>query len=349
MRGRVLGLNHNKNAHRGAIRPVLRLDVLIPTLNRAALLEGALKSLLTAPIPPGLHVFVTVVNNGCTDATAELVEALSEQYPERLRMVCELRRGKSRALNAGIAATDAELVGMIDDDEEIGPRWYEEVYRAFSDTTLDFIGGPYVARWAAAPPSWIPKEYLAVLGSAENGQEPQDYGDDFPGILKGGNAVIRRSMLKKVGTYAEHLGPGGHARLFSCEDEEMYNRLLKAGARGRYLPSLFIYHHVSAARLTPEYYRRWCLWRGVSRGLIDRSYQLKVPYLAGVPRFLYGRAARGVGRLTARKVRGGCWEQTFTDELSVWDLVGFVLGRHIYPLARFSPVRSRRKLPRSPS
>lgn len=125
----------------------------------------------------------------------------------------------------------------------------------------------------------------------------------------------------------------------------MYQRLLKSGARGRYLPSLVIFHHVSADRLTPEYYRRWCLWRGVSRGLMDRAHRLPVPYLAGVPRFLYGRAARGFLRYMSRAARRESWEASFADELSMWDLAGYFYGRHIYTLARFSPIRSRRLLP----
>jgi len=321
---------------------VLRLDVLVPTLNRAPMLSRALKSLLDAPVPAGMHVFVTVVENGCTDDTAELVGRLSCAYPNRVRLVCERRRGKSRALNAGLEETDAPLVGMIDDDEQIGPEWYREIYRAFQDPDLDFIGGPYIAQWTSPPPSWVPKEYLAVLGSVDNGREPREYGPDFPGILKGGNAVIRRAALRRVGPYAEYLGPAGPARLLSCEDEEMYHRLLKSGARGRYLPSLVIYHHVSAERVTPEYYRRWCFWRGVSRGLMDRTHHLPVAYFAGVPRFLYGRALRGLTRVVARSARREPWQQTFADELSAWDLAGYMWGRHVYPLARFMPVRSRR-------
>jgi hypothetical protein len=33
----------------------------------------------------------------------------------------------------------------------------------------------------------------------------------------------------------------------------------------------------------------------------------------------------------------------------MWDVAGFFYGRHIYSLARFSPVRSRRREDRRPS
>ena len=321
---------------------MLRLDVLLPTRNRALLVRRAIESLLAAPIPEGLSVKIVVIDNGSTDDTPALLEWMQSRHAPRLLVVRERRCGKSRALNAGIAATHAELVGMIDDDEEIDAGWYDAIHRAFSqDAKLDYIGGPYIPVWSQEPPRWIPADYLAVLGEVGTGLPEQPFGPDFPGILKGGNAVIRRTTLDRVGRYAEYLGPAGQARLLSCEDEEMYQRLLKFGARGRYLPDLKVHHHVSAARLTPAYFRQWCFWRGVSRGLMDRARPLPVPYLAGVPRFLYGSAWRGLRKLAARSINPSI-NASLSDELKVWDLAGYFWGRHIYTLARFSPVRSRR-------
>ena len=324
----------------------LRLDVLIPTHNRAAQLDRCLRSVLNAAPSPVLDVHVTAVCNACTDGSHELVRALQAEFPRRVSLVVERRRGKSKALNHGIAATTGDLVGMIDDDEAVDGNWLQVAGSAFLDSSLDFVGGPYVPVWPGPPPEWIPDDYLAVLGAADNGSTPVPYSREFPGILKGGNAIIRRKTLQQVGPFAEHLGPGPYSRLFSCEDEDMYWRLLDHGARGQYLPDLVIYHYIDAARLTREYYRKWCLWRGVSRGLMDRRHPLPVPYLAGVPRFLWGRAARALVRLATtsgpRPPR-----ETFGDELRMWDVAGYFFGRQVYTLARFSPVGSRRLGPPS--
>ena len=261
---------------------MLTLDVLIPTRNRARLLAGAIESLLRARVPEGLAVNIAVVDNGSADGTPHLLEWMAARHRGRIQIVHERRCGKSRALNAGIAATSSELVGMIDDDEEVAEGWYEEVFRAFtSHPELDFAGGPYSPVWATPPPSWIPSDYLAVLGDMDSTAEEHPYGPDFGGILKGGKAVIRRTTLQHLGPYAEYLGPAGPARLLSCEDEEMYLRLVRSGARGLYLPHLLVYHHICASRLTPGYFRRWCFWRGVSRGLMDRAHPMPVRYLGG--------------------------------------------------------------------
>jgi glycosyltransferase involved in cell wall biosynthesis len=322
--------------------PRLRLDVLIPTYNRAPRLRGCVESVVNATPVAELDVHITVICNGCTDESRQIVRRLQATYPGRLSFIEERRGGKSKALNAGIAATTGDLVGMIDDDEEVDARWLQTVADAFEDPELDFIGGPYHAIWEAPPPDWVPDDYLAVLGAVDNGSETRPYTADFPGILKGGNAVIRRRTLAAVGPYSEYLGPGSSARLFSCEDEDMYWRLLKHGAAGKYFPDLVIYHYISVRRLTREYYRDWCFWRGVSRGLMDRHHPLPVAYLAGVPRFLWGRAARAALRLAGGS-RQRPHSATFTDELRMWDLAGYLYGRHIYTLARFSPIKSRRQ------
>jgi glycosyltransferase involved in cell wall biosynthesis len=321
----------------------MRLDVLVPTLNRARSLERTLRSLLQAEVPAGLQVLITVINNSSTDETSALVERLAAENPGRIAQVSERRRGKSRALNTGISSTSGDLIGTIDDDEEVDRSWYRVAFNAFQDPSLDFIGGPYIPKWPRQPPRWLPPDYLAVIGDVNSGPTPRDFGADFDGILKGGNAVMRRRILQRAGPFAEWLGPSGNGRLLSCEDEEMYLRFLKLGARGRYLPTLIVYHYVFEERLNKGYYRRWCFWRGVSRGLMDRVHPLAVPYLAGVPRFLYGRAGRGAAAMIRRAMQRDDWDRSFSDELSLWDLAGYLYGRHVYRFALHVPFPSRRK------
>src|SRR5688572_31342968 len=103
----------------------MRLDVIVPTYNRQDLLPLALNSLFAAEVPAGVQVTVTVVDNNSTDGTREVIESFREKYGEKIQYVFEQQQGRSHALNAGIAATSGDLVGIIDDDEEIDPSWYK--------------------------------------------------------------------------------------------------------------------------------------------------------------------------------------------------------------------------------
>jgi glucosyl-dolichyl phosphate glucuronosyltransferase len=293
------------------------------------MLERTLDSLMAAAVPQALSVRVTVVDNNSKDQTRQLVEQQAERFQGRLGYVFEGRQGRSWALNAGIAATTGDLVGMIDDDEEIDSQWYSRLYSAFSEGGIDFIGGPYVPRWGAEPPVWLPRNYLGVIGWIDGGDKVRRYDESYAGILMGGNAVLTRSILEKVGPYMTSLGRNDK-HLLAGEDDDMYRRLIGAGARGFYLPDLIIYHYIPPERLTKRYFRRWCFWRGVSSAVIDRERRLPVAYFGGVPRYLYGQAARGLVGMTRLALKAGNPAQRFANELAVWDLAGFFYGKHFY-------------------
>jgi len=308
----------------------MTVDVIVPTFNRAPLLRRMLDSLLAADRPDRLGVSVTIVDNRSTDDTRAVVESFNERFAGRLAYVYETNQGRSHALNAGIAATHGALVAMIDDDEEVDGDWLRTIERAFADPTVDFIGGPYLPRWGGERPAWLGTGYGAVIGSTHSGNTIQQFGPGCDAMLMGGNAVIRRSLLERVGVYAVELGRTPDRRLMSCEDEDMFMRLLAVGARGFYRPDLIIHHFVPPERLTKQYFRRWCFWHGVSQGLLDRRRPANVRYLLGVPRYMIGAAIRD----TAGTLRS--WNQKrdpgsgFRSELAWWDLVGFVYGKHWY-------------------
>lgn len=310
----------------------MKLDLIIATCNRQDLLKRALESVLRATIPPGLELTVTVVDNKSRDKTKQVVEALQPAFGGRLNYVFEASQGKSFALNTGIAATQGTHVGMIDDDEEIADDWLVQCASAFADDKVDFIGGPYLPRWGAEQPAWLPMTYKGVIGWVEVANEPAVFDNKFSGMLMGGNCVFTREILAKAGPYSTVLNRTERL-LLAGEDEDMYHRLLSLGAHGRYLPGLVIHHFIPPERLTKQYFRRWCFWRGVSLGLMDRKQaQHDVAYLAGVPRYVIGRAGRAIARGTARAfgIRKDTPDQSFTDLLSLFDLAGFAYGKHLY-------------------
>lgn len=307
----------------------MQLDVIIPTYNRQDLLRLSLDSLFAAEIPAGLRVVVTVVDNNSTDETPSVVQQFVDRFPSQIRYTKELRQGRSHALNAGIRSTSGDLVGIIDDDEEIDTNWYKTIFDTFRERELDFIGGPYVPRWSMPPPSWMPKEYGGVVGWVDGGNKEVSFDHNYPGILMGGNAVFKRSILEKVGLYATWLGRTDKG-LLSGEDEDLYERLLAIGAKGVYLPNLIIYHHVTADRLTKGYFRRWCFWRGVSVGLLDRTRKPSCPYLFGIPRWYYRKALTSLlEKVKEPFVTPDDPAKAFASELGIWDWLGRLYGRHI--------------------
>jgi glycosyltransferase involved in cell wall biosynthesis len=274
-------------------------------------------------VPDGLSVRVTVVDNNCTDGTRALVESRAATAEGRIRYVSERRPGRSAALNAGIAATDGDLIGFVDDDEEIDRTWYEVIHERFTRGGVDYISGPYWPKWGAPRPRWLPDRYGAVIGWVR-GDSVGVFGDDFEAMPMGGNIVLKRSLVEHVGPY--------RTDIMRAQDADYFERLKLAGARGEFLPTLIIHHYVPPERLRKAYFRQWCLWRGLSVGVTDRGHPQRVAYLAGVPRYLIGEAARAFLRLaTWRNADRPDWR--FADELALWDLASFAIGRWFPRLA----------------
>ena len=337
----------------------MRLDIILPTYNRHQLLTRTLDSLLTAEVPADLSVFVTVVDNNSSDATRETVETYRPKFCGRLYYVFEKKQGRSHALNTGISATNGDLVGMIDDDEQVDRSWFRRIYQMFSSGDVDFIGGPYVPHWGGAPRPWLPRNHAGVLGIVDAGSL-HAYGTSHAELM-GGNAVVSRAVLQKVGLYSIDLGRKGK-RPLADEDTDMYRRLLAAGAKGMYVPDLIIHHYIHPERLSKRYFRAWHFWRGVSSGALDRRQPREATYLLGIPRYLFGRAIRALWRILKGIVSFKSKPaENFTDELQMWDLVGFFYGKHLYGATyswsdrywdrgcRFSPKNSRHRLPEKPT
>lgn len=311
----------------------MKLDVVLPTYNRSKLMSAAVESLLRAPVPDGLEVSIYVVDNNSKDDTKQVVEGLQASATLPLYYVRELTQGLSSARNAGIAAGTGEIIGFIDDDEQIDSEWYRVIAREFADARVQYIGGPYLPNWEVPAPDWLPPGYPAAIGYIP--AKPRGwYGNGHPGFLNGGNAVIRRGVFEAIGTYSPKLGRSANG-LLSNEDADFFNRLLAAGIAGMYVPDLAIYHYIPAERLTRRYHRRWALWRMVSQGLMEREQPQTVAQLFGIPRHRIGRAVRAIISLPAHHLSKGGKAKAFADELAVWDLAGFIYGRFFFRPERY--------------
>ena len=105
-----------------------RVSIIICTANRAEHLRQTLESLAGVCIPAELPTEVVVVDNNSTYGTAALAQGYTlPNMP--VRYVLEPHRGQCYARNAGIAASEAEIVVFTDDDLRFPPGWIESLCR----------------------------------------------------------------------------------------------------------------------------------------------------------------------------------------------------------------------------
>ena len=90
--------------------------MVLPAYNEAATIEQAVREAVAA-LSAITHDFeVLVIDDGCTDNTAQLVEATAQRWPQ-VRLVRQPRNlGYGAALRRGFAEAKNELVGFTDSD-----------------------------------------------------------------------------------------------------------------------------------------------------------------------------------------------------------------------------------------
>ncbi|HCM41807.1 MAG TPA: glycosyl transferase [Candidatus Omnitrophica bacterium] len=108
------------------------MSVIIPSYNRAPILERAIQSVLIQKGPP---FEIIVVDDGSTDETEKVVHNLfrlaGNTRPLPLKFVAQENRGVSAARNTGIYHSKGEWLAFLDSDDEWLPGKLEAQTRFF--------------------------------------------------------------------------------------------------------------------------------------------------------------------------------------------------------------------------
>jgi glycosyltransferase involved in cell wall biosynthesis len=110
-----------------------RLSVLLPSWNAAATIERALTSVLDEHSIP---LEVIVVDDGSTDATADLVRAVADRDPRVGLIDLPVNGGVSNARNQGLAAARGEWLAFIDADDRLFPSALATLLRPTADADV---------------------------------------------------------------------------------------------------------------------------------------------------------------------------------------------------------------------
>lgn len=192
------------------------VTVVIPTRNRPAFLRDCLAALQRSTLA-GFEVHVMDQSDG--DETRAVVEASHDPRLVYRRMP---RSGACPARNLGAATARAEIVAFLDDDCEPTSTWLEHAVRHFdADLRLQFIFGnlrPVPCDPAAGEvPECLPGERLGPR----------------PGVravmrhCSGGNMIVRKGLLRRIGGFDEMLGPANP--WVRCNDVSIAYKVVRSG------------------------------------------------------------------------------------------------------------------------
>jgi GT2 family glycosyltransferase len=165
------------------------LSIVIPAYNAEKTLELQLESLAAQEYAGEWEAIVA--DNGSTDRTPEIVQAVHKKQPRIRLLDAREKQGSGFARNAGVKAARGEALVFIDADDLVAPGWLTAMGRALK--RHDFVVGAIELHRLNAVTG---KESFSRLGSR------YPYLDFLPFAI-GCNTGVRRSAFDAVGGFSE--------------------------------------------------------------------------------------------------------------------------------------------------
>jgi len=228
---------------------VPHVSVVICTRNRGQKLGATLRSLSRQDFRGAWEL--VVVNNGSTDDTQRVIDDFAKDCPFPLRVAHEPVAGLSRARNKGLAFAHGEIVAYTDDDCYPREDFLSAIAARFSEGDVAFVGGRVLL--------FDPDDQRVTIQERDTPVAIEAQTFVPSGLIHGANLAVRREALLELNGFDERLGAG--SRFKSGEDTDMLRRLVLAGKRGAYDPSVVVFHHhgrktVEAAQALEQGYCR---------------------------------------------------------------------------------------------
>jgi cellulose synthase/poly-beta-1,6-N-acetylglucosamine synthase-like glycosyltransferase/peptidoglycan/xylan/chitin deacetylase (PgdA/CDA1 family) len=164
--------------------------VVVPAYNESVGIEPAVRSLADSDYP---DFEVVVVDDGSTDDTADVVEGLEL---DRVRVLRKANGGKASALNAGIAASSAPVVVMVDGDTVFEPEALRRLVQPLGDAMVGAVSGnTKVGNRGGLLGRWQHIEYVTGFNLDRRMYEVLQCTPTIPGAI----GAYRRDALEEVG------------------------------------------------------------------------------------------------------------------------------------------------------
>ena len=211
---------------------------------------------------PPREIIVVIDHNPHLEARAR------EHLADIIVLANHHMRGLSGARNSGIACVQGDIVAFLDDDASAAPDWIEQLLAGYSDPNVVAVGGAIEPLWLASQPVWFPAEFNWVVGCTYRGLP--ETSAPIRNLI-GANMSFRRDVFTSVGLFHQGVGQVG-ASMLRCDDTEFCIRVRQAlpGREIVYQPRARVYHQVSQARVSWNYFRTRCYTEGMAKALVAR-------------------------------------------------------------------------------
>ncbi|MBS64127.1 glycosyltransferase [Salinisphaera sp.] len=254
------------------------VSILFATRNRAAQLERTLDC-YRALDTHGLDWELLIVDNGSTDATAEVIERARRDLP--ITYLHADGVGQNRARNVAMDRLSGELVIFTDDDVLPEPdcaRAYIDAAQRWPDDVI--FGARIEPSFPADTPDWMTSPDFEFATTAFARYQPADQEGPVGRHPYGPSFAVRRAAFQGM-RFNEQLGPQTGSYAMGGEGDFL-RRLAARGHRYIYVPQARVAHVVRTDQTNAD----WLLSRAYKKG----RGQVYLPSSKKTPK-LYWRGA----------------------------------------------------------
>jgi GT2 family glycosyltransferase len=225
----------------------LDVAVVVPNFNGAAFLLDCLRAVEQQTVAP---VEIVVVDNGSTDDSVARVRAA---MPAVRVFALPKNLGFAGGANAGVRATTAPLVAVLNSDARPQTDWLEQLLAVAATSPSDvwawgsILLSSKTGAIESAADEWSPRgfAYKRQKGEPIANLETEPYDAFAP---PGAAPLIRRDVFDAIGGY--------HDRFFLYyEDIDLAHRARRAGYRAVVVPAARVEHDL--ARSSGQSNRSW--------------------------------------------------------------------------------------------
>jgi biofilm PGA synthesis N-glycosyltransferase PgaC len=278
------------------------ISIIVPCFNEMAHAEETLTTAAASDYP---DFEIIAVNDGSSDGTVDVLNALALRIP-RLRVAhLEQNQGKAIAMNAGAVLANHEILVCIDGDALLDPQTLRWVARAFLPSNVGgMTGNPRIRNRTTILGRLQVGEFSSIMGLIKRAQTM--YGRLF--TVSGVICAFRKSVVASVGWWSPRT---------LTDDVDITWRVQMSGWRVVYEPNAIVWI------LMPE--TLIGLWRQRLRWA-EGGAQAAIDYF--VPLVL-GRVAPGMSVIYLDFVLSVTWAYAMVASLLLGLLWTFGLTPHL--------------------
>jgi glycosyltransferase involved in cell wall biosynthesis len=220
----------------------IKVSVVVPVYNAQKTIAACVNGLLIQNAP-GIDMEIILVDDGSTDATAEILKTF-----DRIRYFYQPNAGPAAARNHGAHQASGDIVFFTDSDCIPRPDWVAKMINGFRCERAGAVAGSYgIAN---------PESLLARCIHQEILFRHECLMGDWVDVFGSYNAAVIKEVFERAG------GFNTSYRFPSGEDNELSYRLRRNGVRIRFIKDARVdhAHPVSVRRYLYEQFRHG-VWR----------------------------------------------------------------------------------------